>query len=49
MTDSEYERRSAAFQDDIKKSGHLAATKMIPLMIMDIAFLKAPVAISISR
>ena len=26
---TEYERRNAAFQDDIKKPGHLAAAKMI--------------------
>ena len=38
---TEYERRNAAFQDDIKKPGHLAAAQMIPLIIMDIAFLKS--------
>ena len=38
---TEYERRNVAFQDDIKKPVHLAAAKMIPLMIMDIAFLKS--------
>ena len=37
----DYERRNAAFQNDIKCQGHLAAAKMIPLMIMDIAFLKS--------
>ena len=35
---SDNERCNAAFQDNIKTPGHLAAVKMISLMIMDIAF-----------
>ena len=38
---SEYERHNTAFQDNIKKAAPVAASKMIALMIMDLAFLKS--------